>query len=376
MRRNGIRVFTILFITIFLIIAKLTTLKAQATIDFVVHLGSGDYEHSWSWDSQYFIFQGYEWFSYDVQNKQLAITEGAWPLQVPLTEAQRQAFEVGTDPDGNTSFFLRSPNGRYIVYVTSHETDKGSFGNANSLGLADLTSEEHVLLEGTYTDYFDNFRANYEVLWSADSSAFILNHHTLAPKTFYISNFNEGLNNTNIVSLHDGIRVGDVTLTYFKLYDISLDGDYLLLGVPDKRGLTIWQTRMPHETLFVPLVDRGLGFGKFVAGHHAVRYITSTGLYEHNILTRATTLISSDLNTAEGDRFWFSPDGNKVAIMKDRDFYMAYLPAYTEPTPTPLPTAFPHPTGYPGGDPVCPGGGGEWMWENGFPIFICQPNWE
>ncbi len=30
----------------------------------------------------------------------------------------------------------------------------------------------------------------------------------------------------------------------------------------------------------------------------------------------------------------------------------------------------------PGGDPVCPGGGGVWVWENGFPIFICQPNWE
>ncbi|MBE7511186.1 MAG: WD40 repeat domain-containing protein [Anaerolineales bacterium] len=53
------------------------------------------------------------------------------------------------------------------------------------------------------------------------------------------------------------------------------------------------------------------------------------------------------------------------------------VPTLTPPTATPpLPTAYPHPTGIPGGAPICPGGGGEWVWENGFPIFICQPNWE
>lgn len=42
--------------------------------------------------------------------------------------------------------------------------------------------------------------------------------------------------------------------------------------------------------------------------------------------------------------------------------------ADTDPTPTPMPTVIAPPLG---GDPVCPGGGGEWVWINGVPVFVC-----
>jgi len=54
-------------------------------------------------------------------------------------------------------------------------------------------------------------------------------------------------------------------------------------------------------------------------------------------------------------------------------------PTWTPPPPTatpPLPTAYPHPTGIPGGQPLCPGGGGEWMWVDGELVFVCGVSWE
>ncbi|MBE7511578.1 MAG: hypothetical protein HS103_02020 [Anaerolineales bacterium] len=46
--------------------------------------------------------------------------------------------------------------------------------------------------------------------------------------------------------------------------------------------------------------------------------------------------------------------------------------------PLPTPTALPHPIFPPpgGGQPACPGGGGEWMWVDGELIFVCGVNWE
>ncbi len=48
------------------------------------------------------------------------------------------------------------------------------------------------------------------------------------------------------------------------------------------------------------------------------------------------------------------------------------------PSPPPTPTALPHPIFPPpgGGDPACPGGGGEWMWVDGELIFVCGVSWE
>ncbi|MBE7512451.1 MAG: hypothetical protein HS103_06525 [Anaerolineales bacterium] len=43
------------------------------------------------------------------------------------------------------------------------------------------------------------------------------------------------------------------------------------------------------------------------------------------------------------------------------------------PTATPFPAIIPYPTGFP---PVCPGGGGEWMWVDGELIFVCGVSWE
>ncbi len=43
------------------------------------------------------------------------------------------------------------------------------------------------------------------------------------------------------------------------------------------------------------------------------------------------------------------------------------------PTATPFPAIIPYPTGFP---PVCPGGGGEWMWVDGELVFVCGVSWE
>ncbi len=48
------------------------------------------------------------------------------------------------------------------------------------------------------------------------------------------------------------------------------------------------------------------------------------------------------------------------------------------PSPPPTPTALPHPIVPPpgGGQPACPGGGGEWMWVDGELVFVCGVSWE
>ncbi|MBE7511184.1 MAG: WD40 repeat domain-containing protein [Anaerolineales bacterium] len=47
--------------------------------------------------------------------------------------------------------------------------------------------------------------------------------------------------------------------------------------------------------------------------------------------------------------------------------------------PTVVPTPHPTPSGgfiIPPGDPVCPGGGGEWIWVDGELVFVCGVTWE
>jgi len=45
-------------------------------------------------------------------------------------------------------------------------------------------------------------------------------------------------------------------------------------------------------------------------------------------------------------------------------------------TPTSTPTRTPTPPFGGGGDPLCPGGGGEWMWVDGELVFVCGVTWE
>jgi len=69
----------------------------------------------------------------------------------------------------------------------------------------------------------------------------------------------------------------------------------------------------------------------------------------------------------------WSPDRTKLAYGgADGEVHIEPI----RPSTPPFPTAYPHPTRSPGGQPACPGGGGEWMWVDGELVFVCGVSWE
>lgn len=303
---------------------------------YFIYRGSVVENISWSADSTRLIFQdpwpgfdvhipgvdtaGYDtWHDYSVETGQITVTD-YWPLQPTLTPEQYEEFEIIRTPDA-ISFIFPSPDGQYIVYVAN--------SNAPPIGIANLQTGQHHIISGDEAynlwvptvNQFDKgcYRA-MGVMWSDDSSV-------VAIQSFFLGAGDYVHYITNLSDL-DHLVVRDLTTEAsearrnqpdkprpWELFDISANGQYLLLGNNDSSPPQIFQWDESNDTVtLLPSVGEIAGAAFYGASEDHVMYIDQEGFKIGEIGGDIRIYNPMITSTWADSAAYFSPDGQYVAL--------------------------------------------------------------
>lgn len=305
---------------------------------YFIYRGSVVENISWSADSTRLIFQdpwpgfdvhipgvdtaGYDtWHDYSVETGQITVAD-YWPLQPALTPEQYEEFEIYRSPDA-ISFIFPSPDRQYILYVAMSEPLSPRIGIANlKTGQHHIISrdEAYNLWVPTINQFDKGYYRAMGVMWSDDSSV-------VAIQSFFLGAGDYVHYITNLSDL-DHLVVRDLTTEAsearrnqpdkprpWELFDISANGQYLLLGNNDSSPPQIFQWDESNDTVtLLPSVGEIAGAAFYGASEDHVMYIDQEGFKIGEIdgdIQIHNPMITSTWADAGA---YFSPDGQYVAL--------------------------------------------------------------
>ncbi len=320
-----------------------------------IYVGSGITNVKWSEDSSSLVFQepfnsDYgvvtperdTWFQFFVSSRQVARTN-SWPLQPTLTGNQRQRFEIAFD-----SFIFPSPNGRYLVYVA----EPVSWTNPVlfPIGLADLQTNQHRIIQEIQVKNASVFDTNYAILWSGNSLVFSLVGEGYAGKRqpFYVTNFTPNLNTLIVQSIVEGLAFGGDTIFPQMIFDLSNNGSQILLEDlrPDFTSrLFLWDVNNSSQSKIIPTTTYVVEAAFNPSNEQMVLFVDEDGLKRQDMNANITTLLDVTANPSWADGgIWISPDIQYIALYDSsvggRD-WLYVVPISDLPIVTPMPTTQP-----------------------------------
>lgn len=383
----SIVLMALLFLLFLILSMKTPQIKAQSNRLKLIDVDEGGY-FEWSLDSHLVAFSPdilveSEWKTYNVTTNQL-IVGNRYPFLPNLTETER-AFFVRANDDMD-SFAYSSPNERYIVYAG--EPTQLNFPQDWRLIIGDRQTQ--TKRNTSLPIFYPTLKENYfDIFWKADSTSFIIetcsSEFYCTPNTYlYIHGYTSSLDDTLIELPINAFRIEETEYFMNRVLDFSSNGIWVLLRAskeqnsPENNFLVMYNLLDKSQSFEItsPAFNY-VGDVKFRTsdGKHILA-LNEQGVVSYSVENVEVTLVSNEVLIGNVKNSRFSPDGQWLVFETSRSVYLLDLSPSTI-SPSPTPTALPHPIfPPPGGDPACPGGGGIWVWENGFPIFICQPNWE
>ncbi len=303
----------------------------DAQSDFMV-IFEGDLTESnvkWSSDSTKLIFQQgtfhegnpdygvishrMTWYVFSTNDKKIIQTD-TWPLQPYLSLEQIDIYSVAT-LDDQISFLFPSPNARYLIYAAERPDDWTQY---YPLGIVDLQTREHQVLEDIVVTDLEEFTWNYDVSWSEDSSSALVRTSGLDQLPFYISGLESGLEAISYVSLYrEGVNIGDEDVLAWDAFDISDNGEWLLLANLDQNGnrLFLWNATEPSDSQVIHS-GRVLDAAFVVNNENQILYVDrEEGLYTFDLVSKESELLLSfDGLEEEPLKAWISPDVSFVVL--------------------------------------------------------------
>jgi hypothetical protein len=292
---------------------------------------------SWSSDGALFTFQlgtyiNYDlilgvntpefesWFAYDANQEGLS-SKGAttWRQYEKLASHLSAQITLATHPDGAISFIFPSPNERYVVYAAPRQRGD-PFGYA--LAVTDVITRYTSIISNVRTVYLSDFTNFYNVIWSAGSTAFVVQHDSgfAADITTYVSDNAADFNPAKIVDLSRIDINGRSLETSREFAAISEDGKKVALSVRanvNESYLLIWNSKDIVSSQFIPTGQYyyPVVAAAFVNGDQVVLYISEEGLMKYELATQETVLIDASINSTWVDKAWFSPTGKQIALL-------------------------------------------------------------
>lgn len=317
-----------------------------------IYVGSGITNVKWSEDSSSLVFQepfnsDYgvftpehdTWFQFFVGSRQV-IRTNSWPLQPPLTLAQRQRFEIAT-----ASFIFASPDKRYLVYVA----EPLGWDNPvqRPLAIADLQTNQHKIIWDILVQGMSSFLFDYHVLWSGNSRVFFVvgGGYGGQRQPFYISNFAPNLNTLTIQPIVEGLAFGGETIYPQRIFDLSDNGGQILLEDlrPDyTTRLFLWDVNDLSVSKLIPTTTYVVEAAFKPDNEQMVLFVDEDGLKRHDLNANTTTLLDVTANPSWADGgIWISPDIQYIALYDSdvggRD-WLYVVPISDLPIVTPMPT--------------------------------------
>jgi len=248
-------------------------------------------------------------------------------------------------------------NNTFTPLTISGQTSFPSFHDAafSKSNISYLGSSSYILLFSIRDKNYEVNQARYQIL-------------------AYNTQSNEILVILDIVGPIGGYRPWRYVLggkdgkVYMQLW--NLDSDFVIIRRKSLGGFA-WETlNIPYSELIDG--EDGLRVELDMIDSWGNMYFSSSG---------QITKISPT-----GNRIWQAsfPQGNLVNILditdsgtlifsSNQSIQRCIVELPFTPTPTATPITAPPPGG---GDPLCPGGGGEWMWVDGELVFVCGVTWE
>lgn len=288
-------------------------IKSQTPIEYIYkgRSVSSIFPLTWSTDSKRLAFQTDHrkhaqdgWMIYDVETGQTTSAPFN-PSLPPISPAQGDVLGLSSY---QTEYFQASPNGRYLVYAAPKSA--GTWQDGRSLiALTDLQTNETKIINLPLTYWYAK--------WSADSSAFLIKTGLRSAGTvsFYFRNFFPSVTSVESIVLDEIIGADNQRIEVYNVYDISSNGQMILLGYAE--GIAIWNTQTPLSLLSFTgsLLNMGASFS---IDDQEVYFVTQTGMFRYNLSTRQTTPLPLKMGVELLERainVSISPDGKWVAIV-------------------------------------------------------------
>ncbi|MCC6976509.1 MAG: hypothetical protein IT322_21070 [Anaerolineae bacterium] len=336
----------------------------------------------WAWDSRSFAFSLDNpiaedpndtdfWVHYDLTNNDFT-KSSTYPFLPHLTPLEENFFMI-TPQSNARSFFYASPNDRYIVYAGGELTLEGGEGKYLSWMIGDRMTR--TIFDASSPVFYPFLKLDsFDIKWDLESKSFVLTvciYVFSCPPSAYIHVYGLESGLTEIVVDETQLSFPVVGLERYEtqgLVDYSGDGKWALLVVKSEEGnyyYLMYDTITPanHFIISDPIVDKGSALRFATPDGSQILYIDNQGIYRYDWGNHTSTLLTTEVNDSNAKLGGFSPDGRWfVFVNSSRELYLYDLQG--------LPDSVTNPGGGEG-DPVCPGGGGEWVWIDGVPVFVC-----
>lgn len=315
-----------------------------------IYTTSGYISHlSWSVDGGAIAFGDEGWHLYDTSTRQLSVQEN-WPFQTILTSEEIAFFSPATD--GKTlATIYQSPDQQYIIYGgegVSNYADQIAW----QLNIGNRATREFFASTGVILFPFATPNT-FDVIWSADSTAFVVTNTTFGghPEYIYGTNYADDLADIKLENfrLPSGEPVG--LFDGDAVYDISNDGSSVLLRYtkddpnilsPNElsRQLAVWRPLDFNATQILTDIDARRIIGASFAPYDAnkILFVNEVGLIEYDLVTTESRIISDEVSastseTSPLEQAIFSPDGHRIALKKEIEYgtwgvYVIHLSYY------------------------------------------------
>jgi hypothetical protein len=273
------------------------------------------------------------WQTIDVPSGLVSTGSNLWSLQPELSPTEASIFL--TD-----SFVFVSPNNNLFVYLQAP-----SEAGFSKIVIANRNTSE-IFWTGLETATPIDPR-NFQVLWSNHS------HSVVIASTWFtggqrVSHIDiPDFNNLAAGTVHEfNVIINDRPYTTTvaledKVLDISADGHYVLLIARDTTTtetttffdnppeLVIWN---PY-TAYADIVVSNVVIDDFLKGSFSpnddkqLLFVNIHGLFVHNLMTNETDLIRADFGTNDAQQYYFSPNGQWLAVIKRDEVRILFIPA-------------------------------------------------
>jgi len=300
----------------------------------------------WSINSQKLIFADIallptdEWYEYDLNTKEITF-RNYYPLQPQLSETESQTLvNTASAQAVEIEPISRSITHRFLVYgvLTGEqlETNWGPF-QAVQPGIFDIRQKS------VFTISTSKLYGIPQVFWSADETAFVATNTIVPPiwiNVSYVSNYFEDVSKAMVREVN-GIWIGDQSYAVNAAYDISADGNRVLLrlNAPTTETtykLYIYNARFPNQDRFLNEFDATEVIAASFAPNDesklwlfsengVMQYDLTTG--EQTVLNNAITSIDA-LNVSIDNPAVFSPNGHYLATLGENGLYLLDLTQY------------------------------------------------
>lgn len=295
----------------------------------------------WSSNSQDLLFRTLKpdglstmeqaWATLDVATSQLNLSD-----TVPVSLPDQLSLDIQAQTILQTSrAVFPSPDGRFLV--ASGSVEAATLSTHTIITDLQTDAQTSILLRGVGAGH-DSDR--YNVQWSADSQVFVLSASGISsgPYYFHHVDFSGGLA-APVVNDIFSLDFQGVTYTTREVYDVSFDGDHVLLQVVYRNpsnisALLIWDAQGEHRVIDLNALSiADVLTGSFASDSEDIlELVTEDGLVRVDLAAFPiqATVLNPEINTERYIDAKFSPDGQRLALVapmpgNQTDIYMLDL---------------------------------------------------